>query len=53
MRLDDLYQGWELNCFKEIFDAYKEGKTKEEIKDIMNNQGHSGMSHILLLMVDG
>lgn len=47
IRLNDLYQGWELDCFKEIFDAYKEGKTKEEIKDIMNKQGHSGMSHYL------
>ena len=44
IRLDDLYQGWELDCFKEIFDAYKAGKTKEEIKNIMENQGHSGMS---------
>lgn len=47
IRLNDLYQGWELDCFKEIFDAHKEGKTKEEIKDIMNKQGHSGMSHHL------
>ena len=44
VRLDDLYRGWELDCFKEIFDAYKAGKTKEEIKDIVYKQGHSGMS---------
>ena len=44
IRLDDLYRGWELDCFKEIFDAYKAGKTREEIKDIVYKQGHSGMS---------
>lgn len=47
IRLNDLYQGWELNCFKEIVDAYKENKSKEEIKEIMDKQGHSGMSHHL------
>lgn len=44
IRLDDLYRGWELDCFKEIFEAYRAGKTKEEIKNIMEDQGHSGMS---------
>ena len=44
IRLSDLYRGMELDCFKEIFEAYKEGKTKEEIKEIFYNQGHSGMS---------
>lgn len=47
IRLNDLYRGWELDCFKEIFDAYKANKSKEEIKEIITNQGHSGMSHHL------
>lgn len=45
IRLDDLYRGWELVCFKEIFNAYKANKSKEEIKEIISYQGHSGMSY--------
>ena len=44
IRLGDLYRGMELDCFKEIFEAYRAGKTAEEIKEIFYNQGHSGMS---------
>ena len=51
IRLEDLYQGWELNCFKEIFEAYKSGKTKKEIKKIMEDQGHSGMSWGLMCSI--
>lgn len=47
IRLNDLYPGRELSCFKELFDAYKANKSKEEIKEIMDKQGHSGMSHHL------
>lgn len=48
IRLKDLYQGWELDCFKEVFEAYRVGKSKEELKEILHNQGHSGMSYGLM-----
>ena len=48
IRLDDLYQGWELDCFKEFFEAYKAGKSKEELKQVLQDQGHSGMSYGLM-----
>lgn len=51
IRLDDLYQGWELDCFKEFFEAYKTGKSKEELKEILQDQGHSGMSYGLMCLM--
>lgn len=48
IRLNDLYQGWELDCFKEFFEAYKAGKSKEELKQVLQDQGHSGMSYGLM-----
>ena len=48
IRLDDLYQGWELDCFKEFFEAYKAGKSKKELKQVLQDQGHSGMSYGLI-----
>lgn len=38
IRLNDLYQDWELNCFKEVFEAYKAGKSKKELKQILQDQ---------------
>lgn len=51
IRLDDLYQGFELTCFKEIFESYKNGDSKEKIKKIMEDQGHSGMSWGLMCSI--
>ena len=51
IRLDDLYQGWELDCFKEVVEIYKASKKEErllKIKEILENQGHSGMSYHLM-----
>ena len=48
IRLDDLYEGMELVALKEIAEAYNEGKSREEIKEILINQGHSGMSYGLM-----
>lgn len=48
IRLDDLYEGMELVALKEIAEAYNDGKPREEIKEILINQGHSGMSYGLM-----
>ena len=48
IRLDDLYEGMELVALKEIAEAYNEGKSREEIKEIFKNQGHSYLSHGLM-----
>lgn len=48
IRLNDLCQGWELDCFKEFFEAYKAGKSKKELKQILQDQGHSGISYGLM-----
>lgn len=48
IRLDDLYEGMELVALKEIVEAYNDGKPREEIKEILLNQGHSGMSYGLM-----
>lgn len=48
IRLDDLYEGMELVALKEIVEAYNDGKPREEIKEILINQGHSGMSYGLM-----
>ena len=48
IRLDDLYDGMELVALKEIVEAYNDGKPREEIKEILINQGHSGMSYGLM-----
>ena len=48
IRLDDLYEGMELVALKEIAEAYNGGKSREEIKEIFKNQGHSYLSHGLM-----
>lgn len=48
IRLDDLYEGMELVALKEVVEAYNDGKPREEIKEILLNQGHSGMSYGLM-----
>ena len=48
IRLDDLYEGMELVALKEIVEAYNDGKPREEIREIFENQGHSGMSYGLM-----
>lgn len=48
IRLDDLYEGMELVALKEVVEAYNDGNPREEIKEILLNQGHSGMSYGLM-----
>lgn len=44
IRLGDLYQGMELGSCLEIVEQLNNGKTLEEVKPLIENQGHSGMS---------
>ena len=44
IRLGDLYQGMELGNCLEIVEQLNNGKTFQEVKPLINNQGHSGMS---------
>ena len=44
IRLDDLYRGMELGNCLEIVDQLNKGKQLEEVKPLIENQGHSGMS---------
>lgn len=44
IRLDDLYQGMELGMCLDLVMELNNGCTLENAKDIINNQGHSGMS---------
>jgi len=44
VRLGDLYQGMELGNCIEIVEQLNKGKRLEDVKPIIENQGHSGMS---------
>lgn len=44
IRLDDLYHGMELGNCLEIVEQLNKGKELEEVKPLIENQGHSGMS---------
>ena len=44
IRLDDLYQGFELGACLDIVIELNNGCTLDEAKSIIENQGHSGMS---------
>lgn len=44
IRLGDLYRGMELGNCLEIVDQLNKGKKLEEVKPLIENQGHSGMS---------
>lgn len=44
IRLDDLYQGMELGNCLDIVEQLNKGKELEEVKPLIQNQGHSGMS---------
>ena len=46
-RLRDIYQGWELDCLKELADPIN-NKEYETAKEILNKQNHSGMSYSLI-----
>lgn len=49
IRLGDLYEGMELECTLELVKALDiEGCSLEEGKKIINKQGHSGMSFMLM-----
>ena len=48
IRLDDLYQGMELGNCLEIVEQLNNGKTIEEVKPLIENQDHSGMSFSLV-----
>lgn len=44
IRLDDLYQGMELKCCLDIVLELNNGCTLDKAKEIIESQGHSGMS---------
>ena len=44
IRLGDLYQGMELGNCLEIVEQLNKGAELEEVKQLIENQGHSGMS---------
>lgn len=48
IRLEDLYKGMELGSTLEIVDALNNGCDMEEAKKIIKNQGHSGLSYLLV-----
>lgn len=48
IRLDDLYRGMELGCTLEIVEKLNAGCDFSEAQDILNGQGHSGMSYSLV-----
>ncbi len=44
IRLNDLYQGMELSSCLDIVEQLNNGKQLKEVKTLIKNQGHSGMS---------
>jgi len=48
IRLKDLYRGFELKCCIDLTEALNNGYTLDEAKDILDEQGHSGMSFGLI-----
>lgn len=49
IRLDDLYQGMELQMCLDIVKELNNGCSLEKAKEIIDNQGHSGTSYYLVL----
>lgn len=47
-RLNDLYEGMELNCTLEIIKMLNDNRPFDEISKSLDNQGHSGMSYGLM-----
>ena len=48
IRLSDLYQGMELGCCLDIVKPLNDGCDFETAKQIIDNQGHSGISYGLM-----
>lgn len=48
IRLDDLYQGMELGACLEIVEQLNKGESLENVKPLIENQGHSGTSFSLV-----
>jgi len=48
VRLDDLYEGMELKASLDIIESLNNGSDFESAKEILENQGHSGMSYSLV-----
>lgn len=49
IRLRDLYRGFELGCCLDIVKELNSGGSLDRAKEIIVSQGHSGMSHGLVL----
>lgn len=49
IRVDDLYHGWECEACLEIIEARNSGCDFEALNEILRGQGHSGMSHGLVM----
>ena len=48
IRLNDLYHGMELGCCLDIVEILNNGGTLDEAKQMIESQGHSGMSYSLV-----
>ena len=48
-RANDLYHGYELDSALEVMEALSNGMSFEEANQIIENQGHSGMSHSIVM----
>ena len=48
IRLNDLYRGMELNQCLILVERINKNISFSEVKEILDNQGHSGMSHSLM-----
>lgn len=44
VRLSDLYRGMELGCLHDLLVEYDKNQDLDKVKEIFENQGHSGMS---------
>lgn len=50
-RANDLYHGYELDSALEVMEALSKGMSFEEANQIIENQGHSGMSHSIVMRI--
>ena len=51
IRIEDIYNGKEIEHALVIMEAYENGKSIDEIYEIVQNQNHSGTSHGMLMSI--
>lgn len=52
VRLNDLYEGYDLNCtlnIAKVLNKENNPETFEEVNELLKNQGHSGLSYSLVI----